>query len=61
MTPFQSAESSNLPTRARQAGWAEFGPPTQGLVVRFEIVGEEEWRERQGGLCAISGPKWRTN
>ena len=36
--------------RARQTDWAEFVPAMQGRVVRFEIVDEEEWRERLQGL-----------
>ena len=36
--------------RARQTDWAAFVPAKQGRVVRFEIVDEEEWRERLHGL-----------
>ena len=36
--------------RARKTDWAEFVPAMQGRVVRFEIVDEEEWRERLHGL-----------
>ena len=35
---------------ARRADWAEFVPAMRGRVVRFEIVDEEEWRERLHGL-----------
>ena len=35
---------------ARRADWAEFVPAMRGRVVRFEIVDEEEWRERLNGL-----------
>ena len=35
---------------ARRADWAEFVPAMRDKVVRFEIVDEDEWRERLNGL-----------
>ena len=35
---------------ARRADWAEFVPAMRDKVARFEIVDEDEWRERLNGL-----------
>ena len=35
---------------ARKADWAEFAPAMRSKVMRFEVVDEDEWRDRLNGM-----------
>ena len=36
--------------QARKTDWADFVPAMKGMVVRFEVVDEEEWEKRLNSM-----------